>query len=221
MWTRRGEGKSGSKNMRLLAAFAFAALLFLHATAHAATAPPFNPDEATRAWIATMGPEATARSNAYFEGGYWIQFAGPALAILISLAMMMLGWAKGVRAWLEKAVKAYFLVALGAGFFYLVVSTVLTFPFSWYVGFVREHEFRLSTQTLPEWFGEYLLSNAIAILIGSIFIALLYLVVRATKSSWWVWAAVATTAFLAFIIAVQPVFIAPLFNTYTPMAEGP
>lgn len=110
-----------------------------------AAALPFDPDEATRQWLATMGPEATERSNRYFEGGYIIQFVGAALNIVIGMAMMMLGVAKGLRSWLEKTVKFYFLVALGMGFAYTLISTVLTFPFSYYVGFVREHEFGLAT----------------------------------------------------------------------------
>ncbi len=182
--------------------------------------PAFDPAAATEAWLATMGPEATARSNAYFEGGYWIQYAGAALTILISLIMMMLGWAKGVRAWLERTVKFYFLVAFGMGLFYFFVSSVLTFPFAWWVGFAREHEFGLAMQTFSEWFGEYLIGFAINLVVGAIFIALLYLVIRAAKSAWWIWGAGLTTLFMIAIIALAPVYISPLFNTYTPMAEG-
>jgi STE24 endopeptidase len=68
--------------MRLLGLAAFAAATAFAGAAFAAQPLPFDPDAATRAWIDTMGPEATARSNAYFEGGYWIQFIGPLLTIL-------------------------------------------------------------------------------------------------------------------------------------------
>jgi hypothetical protein len=111
--------------MRLVGFAAFAAVLALAGPAFA-TALPFDPDEATRQWLATMGPEATERSNRYFEGGYIIQFVGPLVSIIISFALLALGWAKGVRSWLEKTVKFYFLDALGMGFFYSFVSTVLS-----------------------------------------------------------------------------------------------
>ena len=45
--------------------------------ATAATALPFDPEQATREWLNTMDPAARARSDSYFEGGYWIQFVGP------------------------------------------------------------------------------------------------------------------------------------------------
>lgn len=185
-----------------------------------AAALPFDPDEATRQWLATMGPEATERSDRYFEGGYIIQFASAAISILIGMLLMIFGFAKGVRSWLEKTVKLYFLVVLGMALFYILVSTVLTFPFSWYVGFVREHEFGLSTQTFNAWFVEYLQGNAIGLVIGSIAITMLYLIISATKKTWWLWGTVAAIAFGVVIQIAYPVFIAPIFNEFNPMQEG-
>lgn len=206
--------------MRRLIGPAALAAAFAVAGPAVAAALPFDPDVATREWLATMGPEATARSNAYFEGGYIIQFVGPILGILISFALLALGWAKGVRTWLEKTVKFYFLVALGMALFYNLVSTALTFPFSYYVGFMREHEFGLSTQNFSEWFIEYLQASAIGLAIGTIAIAILYLIIRALKRTWWLWGAVATIAFAIVGQLVYPVYIAPIFSSYTPMQAG-
>jgi STE24 endopeptidase len=206
--------------MRLIGWAAFAATLAIAGSAAAAQPLPFNPDEATRAWLDTMGSEATARSNAYFEGGYWIQFVGPLLTIIIAVALMMSGVATGVRSWLEKTVKFYFLVVLGMALFYNLLSTVLTFPFTYWVGFVREHEFGLATQNFGEWFGEYLMGAGIGLALGSLFLAILYLIIRAAKNTWWLWGTGATVALLVVTIMLAPVYISPLFNTYTPMPQG-
>lgn len=206
--------------MRLFGWAAFAAAVAIAAPAWA-TAPAFDVDAATRAWLDTMGPEATERSNRYFEGGYIIAFVGPILSIAISALMLIVGWAKGVRGWLEKTVKFYFFVALGMALFYQFVSTLLTFPFTYWAGFVREHEFGLSTQDFAAWFTEYLQGAGIGLAIGAIGIALLYLIIRATKSTWWIWGTVFTGAFAAVAVMLAPVYIAPIFNEYKPMAEGP
>lgn len=208
--------------MRLIDWAAFAAAITFAGAAAAQTgdALPFDPEVATRQWLDTMGPEATARSNAYFEGGYWIQFVGPLLSIIVSMAMMALGFAKGVRSWLEKAVKFYFLVTLGMALFYNLISTVLTFPFTYYVGFVREHQFGLATQDFPAWFNEQLIGAGIGLVIGSIAIAVLYLIIRATKRTWWLWGTGATLVFVAILAMLAPVYISPIFNSYTPMQEG-
>jgi STE24 endopeptidase len=198
------------------------ALLLLSALPTAAIAAqlPFDPEVATRAWLDTMGPEATARSNAYFEGGYIIDIAGTVISILVAALLLLLGWARGVRAWLERTVRFFPLVAFGVSFFYLAVSTVLTFPFSFYVSFVREHRYDLATQTFPEWFSEYLIGAGLGIVIGAVFFTILYLIVRAAKKTWWVWGSIVATVFAAVLIMAGPVYIDPLFNTYTPMQEG-
>lgn len=206
--------------MRLLGWAAFAAAMVIAGSAAAAQPLPFDPDAATRAWLDTMGPEATARSNAYFEGGYWIQFVGPLLTIIIAMALMVSGVAKGVRSWLEKTVKFYFLVVLGMALFYNLLSTVLTFPFSYWVSFVREHEFGLATQNFGEWFNEYLMGAGIGLALGSVFVAILYLIIRAAKTTWWLWGTGATLVLLVVMIMLAPVYISPLFNTYTPMQQG-
>src|SRR5439155_13588421 len=38
----------------------------------AASTARFDADAATAAYMAQLSPEARARSNAYFEGGYWL-----------------------------------------------------------------------------------------------------------------------------------------------------
>ncbi|MBY0423957.1 MAG: hypothetical protein K2Q06_16760, partial [Parvularculaceae bacterium] len=203
--------------MRLFGLAAFAAAIALAGPAFAAAPLPFDPEQATRLWLDTMGADATARSDAYFEGGYIVDFAGTILSVLVAGLLLVLGWARGVRSWLERTVKWFPLVAFGTSFFYIFVSSLITFPFSYYVGFVREHRYDLSTQTLPQWLGEQGIGFAMSLIIGSLFLTVLYVIVRIAKNTWWVWGSAVTIAFAAFISMLFPVFIAPMFNTYTPM----
>ncbi|MES1198975.1 MAG: M48 family metallopeptidase [Pseudomonadota bacterium] len=199
----------------------FACGWFALTTLSATAAPAFDPDAATRAWIGTMGPQAIARSNAYFEGGYLIQFVGAGLSIAISMALMMFGWAKGVRTWLERRVKWFFLVALGMAFFYSLVAQVLTFPFDLYVGYFRQHEYNLLNQNFGSWFGDYAINAAIDLPLTAFFIAIIYIIVRAAKDTWWIWASAVAIFFLAVQVALAPVYIAPLFNKFTELPDGP
>lgn len=208
--------------MRLIGWAALAAGIAFAGAAAAQTGGslPFDPEQATRAWLDTMGPEATARSNSYFEGGYLLDYASTALSIIVAALLLVFGWARGVRSWLERTVKFFPLVAFGTSFFYILVSSALTFPFQYYVGFMREHQFGLSTQTFPEWFSEQMIGLGLSLVIGSIFLTILYLIVRAAKNTWWIWGTAVTTVFTAVLIMAGPVYFDPLFNTYTPMQEG-
>lgn len=188
--------------------------------AHAATALPFDPEQATRQWLNTMDPAARARSDSYFEGGYWIQFVGPIIGFVVAFLVLQLGWAKNVRSWLEKTVKIYFFVVVGFALFYSIVGLV-SLPWDYWVGFVREHDYGLSRQTLAQWFTEYAQGFGINLIIGSLAIGVLYLIIAVAKKNWWIWGAIAAIAFAAFASMLAPVYIAPIFNHYTPMQESP
>ena len=190
-------------------------------TATAAPALPFDPEAATRAWLGTLGPEATARSNAYFTGGYGIELVGSLISVAVAMGLMLIGWARGVRSWLERTVKFYPLVVFGAALFYIAVSSIITFPFVYYVDFVREHQFGLATQTFSEWFGEQAIDFALNLVLGGIFLTVIYLIIAALKKTWWLWGSAVTIVFAGVLIMAGPVFIDPLFNTYTPMEESP
>jgi STE24 endopeptidase len=227
-----GEFTTGEITMRRLTGFcAFAALAAIagpafaqaageHA-AHAATALPFDPEMATRQWLDTMDPAAVQRSNHYFEGGYWISIIGPVISIVISMLMTILGIAKNVRSWLEKTVKIYFFVALGMALVYNLISAVLTFPFDYYVGFVREHAYGLATQDFSHWLTQYLQGAGLGLVIGTIAIAVLYLIIAVAKNTWWIWGTIVSIAFAAVAGMLFPVYIAPIFNHYTAMPDSP
>ena len=44
-------------------------------------AAPFDPEAASRAYLATVNGAARAKSDAYFEGGYWLLLWGTIIAI--------------------------------------------------------------------------------------------------------------------------------------------
>jgi STE24 endopeptidase len=45
-------------------------------------------------------------------------------------------------------------------------------------------------------------------------------IIRAARNTWWVWGSLVTIAFSAVLGMLFPVYIAPLFNTYTPMEQS-
>lgn len=186
------------------------------AAAHAAD---FDPKAATDAYLATLTPAAKAKSDAYFEGGYWLILYDALYGIAVALLLLFTRVAAGLRSlaeylpwrWLQTFVFAVLFTAL---------TSALTFPYTMYVGFTREHEFALSNQTYDQWFNEYLIGASVGMVMGGIFLTILYAIIRRAPNTWWIWGAGATSALFAFFALVSPVFISPLFNDYKPMRDG-
>ncbi len=93
--------------------------------------------------------------------------------------------------------------------------------------FVREHipaSKRSSASTGPRravWIADIVKGVAVAAALGLPLTALILWLMRATGPYWWLWAWLAWIAFQFLVLALYPTVIAPLFNTFSPLPEGP
>ena len=178
-----------------------------------------DPAAATRAYLATIPPEAKARSDAYFEGGYWLILWNALLSIGVCLLLLFTGWSASWRDWAARTVPVrFFRVALYAVIYTLVVD-VLTFPLLAYQDFFREHQYGMATHSFGSWLGEQLTGLVVQLVIAALFFPALYAAFRRAPRTWWVWGSAVLIFFAAVGSVVGPVFIAPLFNKYKPLED--
>ena len=180
----------------------------------------FDAAAETERYLATVKGEARAKSDAYFEGGYTLDAIDAGVGVAMAALLMFLGVARGMKAIATRITSLPFVHTFVYAAMYSILTAALTFPFVYYRSFVREHEFGMSNQTFDAWLGELLTGMGVGVVMGGIFIALLYKVIRWAGDSAWIWASGASTALAAFAIMLQPIFIEPLFNKYTPMQDG-
>ncbi len=185
----------------------------------ARSGPAFDVKAAVDAYLATVPADKKARSDAYFEGGYWLQLwdflLSSAIAIFLlrtRLSARMRDWAQRVSSWRGIQDLLYFLQ-------FLVVTAILQFPLSVYEGYIREHKYGLATQTFGPWMRDQLVELALSAVLGGIAVMGLYAIVRRLGKNWWVWGTVASIAFTAVTILIAPVYIAPLFNTFNKLKD--
>lgn len=186
------------------------------------TAPgTFDAEAATRAYLATLQGAARAKSDAYFEGGYWLPLWGALIGALVYGAMLRFGWSAKWRALAQRITTGPARQTALYSLPFTLVGALLTLPWTIYTGYVREKQYGLMNQSFLAWSGELAIALTVSLIVTAIFLVIVFAVIRRAPKSWWVWATGATVALLAVMIMVSPVFISPLFNKYTPMAEGP
>ncbi len=196
------------------------AALACAAPAWAQQPPAFDVEAATQAYMATLSGAARAKSDAYFEGGYWLILWGALVTVGVNLLFLALGWSRRLSDWAARRSRRPFLQSLLWAMPYILVTSLLTLPWTIYTGFVREHQYDLATQSFGAWFGEQIMGLAIGIVVGALLIAGLLALVRRFRDGWWGIGAAVTIASFAFMLMLAPVLVAPLFNTYAPMAPG-
>jgi len=175
----------------------------------------FRADAATEAYMAMIPPAATARSNAYFEGGYWLVLWDFVIASTISLLLLNLRWSARMRDLAQRITRFRWLQDALYWMQFLLLTTLLGFPWEFYENFVREHKYGLATQTFWPWLGDEGKSLAVQLIMGAIATLVLFAIVRKRRHSWWIWGAIVAMAFTVLAIAIAPVFLRPIFNKIT------
>ena len=188
--------------------------------AHAAV-PGFDVDTASRAYLDLLQGPARAKSDAYFEGGYWLPLWNTLVASLIYLALLFTGVSQRLRTWAERKTRKRWLVPGIYALPFVALTTLLTLPWSIYEDFVREAQYGLMNQTFAAWAIDAAKAFAIGLIVNALLFMLLFWVIRHFRRSWWLIGSGVVAAVVLFGALVAPVFIAPLFNTYTELPAGP
>ena len=193
--------------------------LAAQATAESPAPASFNAEAATRAYLASVPPEKKAKSDAYFEGGYWLilwEFLATAGVSLLLLATRVSAKMRNLaeRVTRFKPVQTFLFTAM-----YSVVGAILVFPLTYWQGFVREHAYGLATQNFSGWMGDQMKGLALTVVFGGLLVAALYGVLRRSPKNWWLWGALTMLVFLMFGALIAPIYVNPLFNKYTKLED--
>ena len=183
--------------------------------------PSFDVDKATEAYLALLPPEQRQLSDAYFEGGYWLHLWGFLYGNAVGAFLLLSGLSVRMRNAARRITKWRWLSTALYAVFWLAIGFALGLPWSYYVGFVREHQYGLSTLSGPGWLWESVKGLLVGLVIAPLLISGLYALVRRLGTRWWIWASAASFVVSLLISLVQPVFIAPLFNDYKTLPDGP
>ena len=179
----------------------------------------FDADAATNAYLAEIPASARSRSDAYFEGGYWLILWDFLYGAAIYLLLLHFGWSAAMRDFTERVTRFKPFQALIYWTEFLIVTTILGTPLALYEGYFRERQYGLATQTLLPWLGDQLILLLVNVVLGGVVSIVLFGVVRRLPRTWWICGAGVSVVFLIFFIMIAPVFIFPLLNKYTVLED--
>ena len=102
---------------------------------------------------------------------------------------------------------------------FVLISALLDLPFELYSTFRLEQRFGFNRTTLRLFAIDLLKNSAVGALVGLPLAALVLWIMGATGGLWWLWAWGAWVGFNLLIMVVYPTLIAPIFNTFEPLAD--
>jgi STE24 endopeptidase len=127
--------------------------------------------------------------------------------------------------WMHEVAAGWFAPGVARGVTLMVllgaITGMLDLPFSWYRTFGIEQRFGFNKMT-PRMFVVDLLKNTtLAAALGLPLVACILWVTERAGALWWIYAWLIWVAFNLVILTVYPVWIAPLFNKFSPLADVP
>lgn len=159
-------------------------------------------------------PEIQSKAKNYLYSGLRVSvFKGTVLLVLGLLALSLRlsnALENSIQAYVSDRLLTVALYALiGCAAFWLV-----SLPFDCYEGYVLEHKFELSTQSLRGWFWDNVKVSVLSLLLVLLFAEGVYNFMWLNPSYWWVFIWLVSAFFIALFMYVAPVLIMPLFYKF-------
>jgi len=132
---------------------------------------------------------------------------------------LVFGWSEALKAWLFRFTNNEWLLVPFYVFVFGGILFLINLPLSYYQGYTLPHKYELSTQAISGWIGDQVKSILVGGIIGLIILEIIYAILRAYPSLWWLWAAIILLVFNVILANLAPVLLMPLFNKFIPLGE--
>jgi STE24 endopeptidase len=102
---------------------------------------------------------------------------------------------------------------------FAVVSGALDLPFSYYRQFVLEERFDFNRMTLGLWLTDLAKETMLGAALGFPLLWVVLTLMDRAGALWWLYTWFVVCGYQLLVMVIYPVFIAPLFNKFTPLAD--
>jgi len=159
--------------------------------------------------------QAIAVQLSSLEIGLFVAFSALQLGLLLGLYFS--GWSARLRSVVEAKIRRPVIAAGAFAVKIYVALAVVLLPLNWFGGFVVPHRFGLSNETPATWFHDWAVGDAVSLAVVLLLVLPFGPVVRLVRGRWPAAAIAAAAPLIVFGNAIFPAYVAPLFNTYTPL----
>ena len=161
-------------------------------------------------------PAEYARAKAYSNTRYRHIFIGAFYGFMVLLVILRWRVAPAFRDLAERVSSHRFVQLIIFAPLILLTIAVLGVPSDiWDESLQRAYG--LSVQTWTAWTRDWVLNQAIMLIVGTVLVGVLYFVIRRSPRRWWFYFWLASIPILLAMFFLQPIVIDPLFYKFTPL----
>jgi len=197
--------------VRLL--FGIGLVVIVAAVAVSVVARPKAPEKDERFEVRVTGEmirHSRLREVLYFTGIGW--------SAAVMLGLLFTGASRRMRDVAARVTKKPFLASMLYLVLFILATTIISFPLSYYSRFHVPHQFGLTGQSLPAWLGDVAKGVGVNLVIVTVVGALALLGIRRVKN-WWVVLWACSVPLTVLLVVIQPVVLDPIFNDFRPLED--
>ena len=147
----------------------------------------------------------------------WVERCVTLAITLVILLTGLFGWLDDLTAKWCHGLLVQLLIFFGV---YVVVSSIISLPFSYYDTFVIEERFGFNKTTHKTFWLDSLKSLLLTVALGGLLLSIIFLLYSYLGTSFWLWATLVCAVFIVFFSLFYSNLIVPLFNKQKPLEEG-
>lgn len=171
-------------------------------------------------FVGVFDDEQYARSQAYTRATTRFGLIQSTVSLALTVAFIVAGGFNYV----DLAARSFGFSSIPTGLLFTgtlaLLSTIAGLPFSVYSTFVLEQRFGFNTTTVVTFILDGLKALLLAVVLGGPLLAAILWFFETSGSAAWLYCWIAAVAFVLVVQFLAPVVIMPLFNKFTPLAEG-
>src|SRR5205085_3311064 len=140
---------------------------------------------ATARYIDSLGPAALQKAHDYTVGKEWMLLWGFLVAAVVTWLIIRSGLLDKLSARFSK--RSPNLQALTVSLVFLLMSFILTLPWTIFESWWREKSYGRTSQPFADWFGQSLIAVGISTVITAVLLVGVYWLIRKAGRWWWLW----------------------------------
>jgi len=182
------------------------------------TAPTIQAQSGGKVTAFTLPPDLYTKAHDLNRIRFRLALLGFVYGIVVLWLILHWKLAPKYRNWSERLSSKSFLQSALFSPLLLLTIAVLTLPLDIY-GEGVEKQYGISIQGWGSWSWDWIKAELISLVIGTIFIWLLYVVIRRSTKRWWLYFWLITLPIGVFLFFLQPLVIDPMFHKFEPLQQ--
>jgi STE24 endopeptidase len=159
------------------------------------------------------------KAAAYTSAKTKINIAGLIVQALFLYVITLGGWINELNAILSAYLSSEIIQGVALILIIMILSSLIELPLGLYKTFVVDEKFGFNKMTISLFISDLFKQSIVSLIIVIPVIYIALWIFGNLGESWWIWLWVFFSIFNVVMLAVYPLYIAPLFNKFNPMVD--